>query len=427
MSHISSDPHRSNTKKSSSSSFSAVIVALLLMLTLSVASPVSANTAFSSITDPISEALLSLRNSVVRMSHNIPGLASSQSVVQQSLFSLRDVNTVGFKTTMTASAKQMDSEAEWDMSLNATGSQVLKENLSGIQRQDMSVDVSLISEAETFEAAFNVRNIDETVYLRLQEVPSVPFLDMTELQDMWISFPISEATTESTTSVDISVWRAFLEDLTYSDLQRTDLDGNPVYRVTVTAPEAALTELVRATGPSQGMSDAEIEETITDIGEYIAATGEPSIDLWIDRSSYRLRQIAYEETLSPEAFGERAQNLQSPVGPSPDSLEQITVSITTKLSDFNADVSIEVPADSTSFEMVLQESIFGGRGMGAPGLDTLPEAATGSATDAQMQQLQQFQEMQEESQRSRPAEIPGLSPQEQQLLEQYGAGAGAGI
>ncbi len=407
---------------------------------------------------PFTNALQDIRNRFVRLTFSIPGVATSQGVVEQTLSELQTVDTVTTEHTIDARFTAGNGD-ESLLDISVRGPQVFSDTLTDVEQQDLTIEAQLETAAESFAATMQLRTIEDSTYIRIQEAPTVPFIDATQLRDQWIEFPTdpmaaglaagdaaeTEPTAVPTTTTTASyrdAWLGMRDELEYGDLERTTLDDRAVYKTSITLTESALHTYIDAVAAIEEMDVEAVSSAKAQVSQFIESNGAPTVTLWIDRAEYRLRQVRYEDSFTSDSFEPLSQaedavtGLQAP-GATPttttaeaeeNGIDNMEIVIETRFSDYNQGVSIDVPTDAVPFQQLLQETLFGGSdatlpsGIGAGGydLESLPGAGAGTdPSSEQLQQLEQFRQLQEQSQQQRPAEIPGLTPAQQRMMEQY--------
>jgi hypothetical protein len=381
-----------------SKSFSIVTgVFVCVFAALVLAQPVQAANPFSNFASGVKQRFQ-------RFYLMLPGDKSGTTVLNQARSQLAEVQS--FEGTMKTEVSAMDADGQQvgGGSLTLSGPIKLGETFDPkTSQQQLKMSGELGMQGTTMRASGELRVDGRMLYLKLDELPLIPYLSTPELTGKWLRWESPEKPEDEDKKSAFNspeqqqALTTLIEKAEVSDAKKETLNGNKVFLVTMTLPDASIVEYADRMNELEEMEATQRSTAKKELSEFLDRTEPIMLELAIDRSSYYLRQVRVPFTTKlPETAGSSTAALAPMLGGG--ELSKISGALTVTLDKFNESVQFVIPEPSQPIEEVFG-AVMGGAMMGSPEVAVPPTA-----------KMNTF----------KPGEIPELTPQEEKLLKQYG-------
>lgn len=286
-------------------------------------------------------------------------------------------------------------------------------------RQDLHVTGAFTMQGTTMQADANIKMAGERVYIQLNEVPIVPFVNLADLKGHWLSTTGAKAPASETATWTDAQKQALqqantdlLKKATFSSAQKATKDDHAVYVFDVTLPKQAVIEYLVALQEmkKQGTSasnDALMEDASISrdsIAKSLNDVSELKVTLWVDQKSFFIRHVEL-----PLVYTKPSDMSVAPTGGSPlaglAAFQTAKVSLIMSFDQFNEPVNFEEPTDAEDLQQAVQKLM----GLSMP---VSPMGTTGKPTIPTPEQIKMPAGI-------NPSELPTLTPQQKLQLEQY--------
>jgi hypothetical protein len=389
-----------------------VVFTLLLVL---VAQPAQA------FENPLAGFGTSIKARLNRFYLMLPGEKSGESVLTQSALAMEGLKSLSFSAGVDADVLDVTDQSLVAGSFKVGGPAEIKDVYDPKStRQDINFAGELTMQGTTLKANTDMKIDGETMYLKINEVPLLPFFDLAPLKGMWLKLDNSQSMTadetadSSETESEMTAEEreahkaAFMDLLKASQIstaKKEKYQDFNVFTVETTVPDDAILAYVEKTGAIEKETEAEIQKSKQETAETLASIDDIKIKTMIDRSSFYLRHIEAPIVIDAQKFqaGESESSATTPLGDFSDA-KTIKLNFVVDMTDFNKPVTFEVPTDAQDFQ-----AAFAGAMNKQSGMPMMMPEPTLSEPSSKMM--------------VKPSELPELSAEEKALLKQYGIDA----
>jgi hypothetical protein len=273
-------------------------------------------------------------------------------------------------------------------------------------QQEQHLTGSFTMQGTTMLADANVKATEKKIYLKLNEVPVLPYINLVDLKGRWLSFETSPTKTTPNTWTDAQKQEfqdanmVLIKNSEVSSAQKATKDDHAVYVVNITIPKPALVEYIDAVQKIQAQNPTDETTPAPDttssraaIQKILDSVSEVKATLWIDRGNFFVRHFEL-----PLVYTKPADVVESAVSESNPfanltQFQTLKLSLVMNFDQFNAPAVFEEPTDAEDGQQVLQRFVNPGAMSGTAPLKTAPTV--------------------------NPSELPNLTPQQRMQLEQY--------
>ncbi|HYD34851.1 MAG TPA: DUF6612 family protein [Vitreimonas sp.] len=285
-------------------------------------------------------------------------------------------------------------------------------------QQDLNLAGEFTMQGTTMRGNVDMKIDGKTSYLKFNELPAMPFMDLTQLQGQWLKLDPSEmadAETPAMTDEQKAEAKVATEELmkaaTVSDARKENLNQHSVFVVDVTLPDAAVAAYVKKMAEIQKTPAEEMQQQAQQLNDFLAATDELKSTLYIDRSSFYTRRMTLPlqvnvKQLMASANAEAESSSNATAMAALEEVQTLKAMFSLDMDKFNEPVTFQAPSDARDFQEAFS-GIFGGA-MGASG--TMPTMMT-DEDDVPAPKMPAG---------TRPSGSTQLTPEEEQLLKEYG-------
>src|SRR3989344_5824968 len=230
-------------------------------------------------------------------------------------------------------------------------------------KTQLEISGEVAMEGIKISAAGEIRQIEDNLYFQLTEVPGGSFLPLEEVENQWFVLNVDKLNKEGRTSEDEAqiqkikkVFEAFIEK-TYEWTKLEETENKDVYTLKIKPPTSEINTLLfetikilepeEQTNLEESIEKEEIEKFTRDIKNI-------EVTLEIDKKTSLISQVSVLFDFDVE----NPSNLYSPskeVMLAPTTKIPITLKISTKLTDYNKPVIIEIPQNATDLTKYLDQ------------------------------------------------------------------------
>ena len=346
----------------------------------SAASPVAA------FENPIISWWGQLQNKAERMYLRLPGEKSGQSVLRQSFLASSGVESFQVEAEAVVDFESESAELA-SMSLRALGSVEIGQNKS-INRQEINLSGEMNVEGTSYNLDVDLKQDHGTRYFRVNQMPVVPFFDLTQIRGEWLSLPASDDPEESgdLTSEQKATMNQTVANLIQKSEVSKALKQDDLFRVEVKLSKDAIIDFGREMG--------ENNQSVDKLRQNLDSVGDINLVVEVDSKSFYPRHISLPIEVDPNQVSVALQVFGLPVS----SLDGVKFVLSLDFSEYNQPVSFEIPQETRDASSVFME-------IASQSAAQQPEVQT---------EVHQYN--------SGTSELPTLSPAEMRLLRQYEAG-----
>ena len=294
------------------------------------------------------------------------GMSSSE-VVEKMAKKQRNVDSGHFEGTAEAEME----EGSFALTMKGDSDNSDPEN----PKSEMTVDVSFATEGMEFSAAANARAFNDTAYFKATKIPAAPMLpvqNLDQFKDQWIKVDTEQ--TEETTEMEEIDPEEIREIIRNADIEKMinveeefedeKVKGVNTYHYLVSVDEEGVKETLPSlmkelSELSEDSEPVDKQQIRKDLDEFFSKAGPLEAELWIGRSDYLLRKVAFEKEIDPQAIDETAQ------------AEPIMVNGEFFFSDYGKTVEIEKPKNAKTLQEVISSMMM--QGMSSEGTQEIPE------------------------------------------------------
>ncbi len=246
----------------------------------------------------------SIGNSVQRFYLRwIPGSKPGDAVMRQALAAMQEVKTAQVSSEIGGDLLH-DDQPQGSFKVTVTGPAQLQPKTGEEQsKQELSLTGDFTLQGTTLHMAADTKVVGNTFYFKLNQVPALPNVDLSSITGKWYKTTSETATGSAQTLT--AEQKAQLQDAMNklwssakaSESRPDTLDGHDVFIVDVVFPRTAIQEYLNtavsiqsSTNPDQSPDvTSRIQEVLQKNSDRV---GDVSGKLWIDRSSFYLRQLS---------------------------------------------------------------------------------------------------------------------------------------
>lgn len=229
-------------------------------------------------------------------------------------------------------------------------------------KTQLEISGEVAMEGIKISAAGEIRQIEDNLYFQLTEVPGGSFLPLDEVKNQWFVLNVKELNKEARTAEDEvqiqkvkEVFEAFVEK-TYEWTKLEKTENKDVYTLKIKPPVSEINTLLfetikilepkEQTGLEESIEKEEIEKFTQNINNI-------EVSLEIDRKSSLVSSVSL-------LFDFKIDNPTglSPFGGvklAPTTSIPITLQVSTKFTDYNKPVIVEIPQNATDLTKYLEE------------------------------------------------------------------------
>lgn len=398
-----------------------------LMVVALVAAP-----AAQAATNPLQQFGESVRRQFNRLYLMVPGNKPGTAVLDQTTEAMKKVKSVSTTMTVGATATDLADQELFEASLAFSGPMEVKDVYDPeTVKQDLNMRGELSVQGTTLRANADLKIDGDVVYFNIRELPALPNMNLTAIQNQWLKVESkSEAEVADETEKNVRTPEQTAElEAAFKDLvkasqigeaRREDLDGTGVFVIDIEVPDEALlayTQKVEAINDTD--ADGMTEEKVEQMRKVLAAIDPITATVWVDRSTYFVRRaemplVIDAQKLMPSTDDEvEVASLPTSLN-STENIKAVTVNFRVDMDNFNEPVTFTVPTEARDAQEVFGE-VFGLGAMGGSGLPTDAASGVGAGYPTMMPGVNSKLPA-----GTRPTELPELTPEEREILKQYG-------
>jgi len=350
---------------------------LAVVLLASSATPVFAQEEnfFSRVTNSVS-------NGLQRVWLSFPGSKDGKAVMQQSLVAMEDVTSMQTEIDLGITTDGSSPvEATFGMSGPVNYQFNAPQSIEEV-RQELSMAGSVTFDGTSFSTDADLKIIGTDVYIRFNQLPSLPVFSLAEVTDQWLLIDETAAGTtaiESPEAIDSELTEEELQQLYEAGLQfwqqadfskatRQDYNGNKVWAVTTVHTEEQMIDLLRRVNEiTQDQDQESFERSLEGVRNFFDAVGQIEVTSYIDRGSYFYRGGENTLMVPIEELAGSETERSNVTGITQDA-QNVTIETSFSFDQFNQEFTVEEPTEYRSFSEVLGEALgtqLGGFGGGA--------------------------------------------------------------
>ena len=230
-------------------------------------------------------------------------------------------------------------------------------------KTQLEISGEVAMEGIKISAGGQIRQIEDNLYFQLTEVPGGSFLPLDEVKNQWFVLNVEQLNKEKRTTEDEAqiqkikeVFEAFIEK-TYEWTNLEDGGNKDVYTLKIKPPTSEINtllfETIKILEPKE---QTDLEETIEkeEVEKATRDIKNIEVTLEIDKKTSLIAQVSLLFDLDVD----NPSNLYSPakeVMLAPTTAIPITLKISSKLTDYNKPVIVEIPEDAKDLTQYLEE------------------------------------------------------------------------
>lgn len=305
----------------------------------------------------------------------MPGDKSGQTVLQQSAYQLEQVETTHYESQVGLKIKNNGQKiGAVDLKI---GGPVEIQNVyqPKTTKQKINFNGKFNFQGQTLSFAADLIMADETFYLKLNEVPALPTIDLSQLTQKWLSIPIdsqltsqmekTQQFTEKEQEKIKAINKELLNKTELSKAKKKELQDTPVFVIEATLPAQALSnyfEKINAISLNKIDNESQkklIKQSNKKMQEGIEKIAPISLTIWVDRTNFYLRKVETSLQLDEVLPENNSQTTRGLTANQPDEME---LNIKIEFDQYNQPVEITVPSSSQPLREVMGSMMrsFGG-------------------------------------------------------------------
>lgn len=409
----------------------------------------------------VSSFFSSVKTQATKIYLRLPGEKSGRAVLNQSMVTMREVDTVNSKISLNGTAFDESNAEIASGKLVIEGSSSCEELYSPqTTKQDVNIQGELSFEGMSLEADMDMKMDGLVYYFRFNKLPVFPIMDLRALKNQWLKMDVEKMMEERGQGMSYKMSQSLTEEgkkkleqaaqelFAASDVSKAtrQMDAGVSYFViNVTIPDEAMSQYFETVSQVQfegEMDETAVQEMNQDLSDFLGVINDITVEVWIDPQTFyntkievpveinvdvvndlmerrkaEAQQKRYEELAAMGISTEEIENIKAmetemTVGTEVSTTEQtmklaepekIDLDLIVEFDKFDEPINFSVPEDARDFEEVMQELMFSAMGMN-------------------QEEIESFKQMQEEMEAQQPVELEQLTPYEKGLLEQYGVG-----
>lgn len=298
-----------------------------------------------------------------------------QMIIEKAIAKTFQAKTYKFEEKIQAEIefKKAEQSGNLNVSVNFTG----VSDQSNLQepKANIDFDVQAAIEGAILKGAGQMKFLDQdTIYLKITELPSIPFLSLGDIKNQWLKIDMKKIKEIDSSKSAINV-QNFLKELEQL------MEGKEIFKIEKNFGEEQIEEEKMQHYLASVKKD-EIKILIPEViklmkryqGEEMQAESEKSINeflekfdknfddvwtkispielnIWIDRENY-LRRIKFEKKLDPNQLTAQSDSEAEPQ----EKISLLNLSIDIKFSEFNKSVEIETPKEYKDINEILSST-----------------------------------------------------------------------
>ena len=230
-------------------------------------------------------------------------------------------------------------------------------------KTQLEISGEVAMEGLKISAAGEIRQIEDNLYFQLTEVPGGSFLPLDEVKNQWFVLNVDKLNKEERTAEDEAqiqkikeVFEAFVEK-TYEWTTLEKTENKNVYTLKIKPPTSEINtllfETIKILEPKEQTS---LEESIEkeEIEKFTRDIKNIEVTLEIDKKTSLISQVSVLfdfDVENPSNLYSRSKEVML----APTTKIPITLKISTKLTDYNKPVIIEIPQNATDLTKYLDQ------------------------------------------------------------------------
>ena len=381
---------------------------LLMILALVIVPQVQA----FSFQDSFSSFRQSLSHKLQRLYLGLPGSKSGEVVLEQMGLVMGKVETFTFSTQAGVVASDDQSQL-LDAKLEVTGPTEANPASAKVTKQDLNAKIELNIQGTTLNADLDIKQNDRDIFVKINQAPFLPMLDLRQLSGKWYRLPtVEEAEDQDDLTNELEkltleqqkqVGERFYQLIKNSEVSQASKETRGEARVFVVTILVLDDEVASYLRDLENITrneadEAPSEEDYQRLADFLTATSDLKFELWIDRQNYYLRHLSLPLTVNvkqlvedQQAEEERPVVLledeteevelgeaeggeeiresvagQEPLMPTLDKVRQVELTLTVDFSKYNEPIEFEVPSGVEDFmeaySALMMKSILGEEG-----------------------------------------------------------------
>jgi hypothetical protein len=313
-------------------------------------------------------------------------------VLAQMNENLKQVKGLEYDLLITANGQigasdNLSAESRGTLTLNASGA---SDWTSAQPKSNTNLSISTSFEGQSYNLALEARSDGENLFVKFNQLPQIPFADLSFLANRWISLSYSAASSSPLTStidanleLSAKMRQSLLVNnpliLTWVGVEKDEVSGQRQNHFQISLDQEKARQLIGALNEIISEETGAILEAasstlplpipieapeLAEIQKALSLFRNTSADLWLDTVENLPRKVEF-----------KADILESPERPQ----DKITISLRAVVKSYNQPVAIVAPFESTTVEELMEEmlgSFFGGPPADWPGLDMASSTAT---------------------------------------------------
>lgn len=353
----------------------------------------------------------------------IPGAKSGKAVLQQSLAASENMTSVYYVAKIDAETFQQEqSQGKFNVTLDGPA-EVQNVYDPSNYKQQLHMTGQMSMDGTTLSADADTIIVNEQFYVKINQLPALFFSNLDEIKGQWLKFDTTGQLPEETqpeqqqlTAEQMTELRQAAKDLVeqveVSQAQKEKKEGQRVFVLSMTVPDEALISYVKRVEEITQTSESTLtpeqqEQEAVALEKSIAQLDPLVINLWIDQATFYIRHLDTNLAYRPDA--QAAMSLTGPAN----ELDLIRVYVSFDFDKFNQPIDVVIPTDTRDGQEVMMKAMGGLGQFGA--LGTTPA----SISEEKMNSLPLLKGGDEDAVTNIP-ELPTLTPEQRELLEQYG-------
>ena len=230
-------------------------------------------------------------------------------------------------------------------------------------KSQLEISGQVAMEGLKISAAGEIRQIEDNLYFQLTEVPGSSFLPLEEVENQWFVLNVDKLNKEERTAEDEAqiqkikkVFEAFIEK-TYEWTKLEKGENTDIYTLKIKPPISEINTLLFETIKILEPKDqTNLEESIEkeEIEKFTRDIKNIEVTLEIDKKTSLISQVSVLfdfDVENPSNLYSRSKEVML----APTTKIPVTLKISTKLTDYNKPVIIEVPQDAKDLTKYLDQ------------------------------------------------------------------------
>ncbi len=330
----------------------------------------------------------------------LPGNKPGEMVKTQVAEAMQHVNSADTNTVITAQLLNND-QLVANLKLSVSGPFSFQSHTNGEPyKQSLTLVGEATAQGTTLRASTDMRIFDKTLYFKIDELPALPFANLSDIKGKWL-----KTTTTNTQGMSSDqqqklreAYAGLLLQSKFDTAVKTIKEDHPVFMIKATIPKAVLAQymknvmsILQSSRPgNMAAADAQFQKVIDQVGD-VQAT------FWVDQSSYLIRHLEFPLTYTWVRPDRTISDTPTSQMASPFALlrdvNKVSAVITVDVDKFNESISIDEPTDAQDAKEAFQKAIQPPTVTGMPGSEVIPPSELPKLSDKQRQLLRKYQQM----------------------------------